>query len=57
MAGQDHQYAVDNVRKFIEVGGEEYASYHAHGYARCFKLDFDKLMEEAKAPASEGGKP
>lgn len=45
-----HRRAVDHVRKFIEIGGEKYASYHAHGYARYLVVSVDQLIAEAKLP-------
>ena len=43
-----HQHAVDCVRRFIEIDGEKYASYHAHGYARYLSVSVKELLDEAK---------
>ena len=43
-----HRRAVDHVRKFIEIGGEEYAIYHAHGFAKYLPISVEGLMTEAK---------
>lgn len=44
-----HQHAVGNVRRFIDIDGEKYASYFAHGYARYLPVSVDQIMAEAKA--------
>ncbi len=43
-----HDLAVENVRRFIEIGGEKYASYHAYGYAQYLPVNCEQLMAEAK---------
>ena len=43
-----HQHAIENVRRFIEIGGEKYAAYHAHGYAQYLPVSSEQLMAEAK---------
>ena len=43
-----HEYAVENVRRFIEIDGEKYASYHAYGYAQSLGISTEQLMAEAK---------
>lgn len=44
-----HRRAVEDVGKFIEIGGEEYASCHAYQYAKYLPISRDELMTQAKA--------
>lgn len=46
-----HRRAVDHVRKFIEIGGEKYATYHAHGFAKYLPVSSEELIAEAKKVA------
>lgn len=47
------KYAVENIRRFIEIDGEKYASYFAHGYARYLPVSAEHLLQEAKSPAPQ----
>jgi hypothetical protein len=44
-----HEHAVECIRRFIEIDGEKYASYHAYGYAQHLGISAEQLMAEARS--------